>query len=56
MDKTLRPHQKYTSVYLDDIAIFSIDWESHLLQIQVVLDSLKKEGFTVSPEKCAIAM
>lgn len=56
MDKTLRPHGKYSSVYLDNIVICSTDWESHLSKVQTVLDSLKKEGFTVNLEKCAIAM
>lgn len=56
MDRILRPHQKYASVYLDDIVIFSRDWESHLPKVQAVLDSLWKEGFTINPEKCALGM
>ncbi|XP_068097047.1 uncharacterized protein [Hyperolius riggenbachi] len=56
MDRLLRPHQRYASVYLDDIVIFSSDWESHLLKVQAVLDALRKGGFTVNPEKCALGM
>uniref|UniRef100_A0A8C5PW96 Gypsy retrotransposon integrase-like protein 1 n=1 Tax=Leptobrachium leishanense TaxID=445787 RepID=A0A8C5PW96_9ANUR len=56
MDRVLRPYLRYTSVYLDDIVIFSPDWESHLPRVQTVLDGLRKAGFTVNPEKSAVGM
>lgn len=45
MDKKLHPHCKY-----------SLDGKSHCPQVQAVLESLKKEKFTINLKKCAIAM
>lgn len=44
-------------MYLEDIVIFSRDWESHLPKVQVVLDSLSRGwGFIVNPRKCAVGI
>ncbi|CAJ0968166.1 unnamed protein product [Ranitomeya imitator] len=34
MDRVLRPHRQYASAYLDDIVIYSMDWETHLQKVQ----------------------
>lgn len=56
MDQILRPHREYAPAYLDDIVIFSRDWESHLPKVQAVLNALRKAGFTINPAKCALGM
>ena len=39
-------------VYLDDIGVFTTDWEKHLVSLGTVLDRLQTNGFTVNPTKC----
>lgn len=51
VDFVLRPHKEFSGAYLDDIVIFSQDWESHLPKVKMVLDALRRAGFTVNPEK-----
>ncbi|CAJ0968820.1 unnamed protein product [Ranitomeya imitator] len=53
MDQILASYKKYATAYLDFIVIFSPDWGSHLQKVQVVLDALRKSGFTINPKKCA---
>ncbi|CAJ0968777.1 unnamed protein product [Ranitomeya imitator] len=56
MDIVLAPHRDYASAYLDDIVIFSTDWDTHLSQVQAVLESLRAAGLTANPKKCAIGL
>lgn len=39
-------------IYLDDIIIFSPDFDSHLKYLDAVLDKLKKHGLKLKPDKC----
>ncbi|GFT48225.1 retrovirus-related Pol polyprotein from transposon 297 [Trichonephila clavipes] len=41
--------------YLDDIAIFSDTWESHLKHVEMVLQRIKKAKLTIKPSKCKFA-
>ncbi len=50
MDKILRPHTAYAAAYLDDIIIYSQDWQRHMVHLQEVL----RAGLTANPKKCAI--
>ncbi|GFX80911.1 retrovirus-related Pol polyprotein from transposon 17.6 [Trichonephila clavipes] len=38
--------------YLDDIAIFSDTWESHIKHVETVLQRIKKAKLTIKPSKC----
>ncbi|KAK5907135.1 hypothetical protein CesoFtcFv8_005015 [Champsocephalus esox] len=40
MDKVLRPHREYAAAYLDDVVIHSDSWDSHLIRLAEVLESL----------------
>lgn len=51
MDRILRPHQRYAAAYLDDVVVYSQDWETHLMQVQKVLDSLREAGLIANPKK-----
>ncbi|CAJ0937379.1 unnamed protein product [Ranitomeya imitator] len=56
MDRVLRPHRQYASAYLDDIVIYSMDWETHLQKVQAVIDDLRDAGLTANPKKCHIRL
>uniref|UniRef100_H2ZUK5 ribonuclease H n=1 Tax=Latimeria chalumnae TaxID=7897 RepID=H2ZUK5_LATCH len=39
-------------IYLDDILVFSKDFDSHLERLQLVFNRLKKYGLQMKPSKC----
>ena len=39
-------------VYIDDIGVFSISWESHILLLDNILQRLETNGFIINPLKC----
>ncbi|GFS82324.1 retrovirus-related Pol polyprotein from transposon 17.6 [Trichonephila clavipes] len=43
------------TTYLDDIAIFSDIWESHLKHVETVLQRIKRSKLTIKPSKCKFA-
>lgn len=54
---TLFEEEKFKFVYhyLDDIVIYSKDFNSHLKHIEIILSKLRNAGFTVNPEKAQFA-
>ncbi|KAI2661022.1 Transposon Ty3-G Gag-Pol polyprotein [Labeo rohita] len=46
MDRILRPHAAYAAAYLDDIIIYSQDWQHHMVHLRA--------GLTANTKKCAI--
>ncbi len=54
MDKILRPHTAYAAAYLDDIIIYSQDWQLHMVHLREVLRALRGAGLTANPKKCAV--
>ncbi len=53
MDHILRPHAAYAPAYLDEIIIYSNDWQRHMEHLRVVLSALRVAGLTANPKKCA---
>lgn len=43
-------------VYIDDIGIFSMPWDDHLQDLQLVLQCLEDNGLTINPLKCEWAV
>ncbi|GFX16054.1 retrovirus-related Pol polyprotein from transposon 297 [Trichonephila clavipes] len=43
------------TTYLDDIAIFSDTWESHLKHVETVLLRIKRAKLSIKPSKCKFA-
>ena len=39
-------------VYLDDILVFSPDWETHLADLELVLSRLRDHGYYIKLSKC----
>ena len=52
MDGVLNECYSYAAPYLDDILIFSSNWEEHLVHVRSVLAVLRKHGLTAKPSKC----
>ncbi len=44
MNRILRPHAAYAAAYLDDIIIYSNDWQRHMQHLRAVLRSLRGAG------------
>ena len=52
MEHVLASLLKEIKVYLDDIAAFSDNWESHLVLLEKLLTLSQEKGFAVNPPKC----
>ena len=48
----LEGQEEYSTVYIDDILIFLLSWEDHLIHITAILEVLKRHGLTAKPSKC----
>ena len=47
--------EHYCVPYVDDVAIFSNDWEEHVKHIDIILGKLEKAKLKVKPKKCKFA-
>ena len=52
MDKVLKGHESYSAAYLDDVIIYSGNWEDHIKHVAAVLQSLHEAGLTAMHTKC----
>ena len=55
MNEALNQHLDYCKAYLDDIVVFSCDWDTHPKYIESVLSKLNDLKFTVNVKKCVFA-
>ncbi|GBN31917.1 Transposon Ty3-G Gag-Pol polyprotein [Araneus ventricosus] len=55
MNSALSEYREFCKAYLDDIAIISCDWYTHLKHLDVVLSKLTELKFTVNVKKCVFA-
>ncbi|GFU86864.1 retrovirus-related Pol polyprotein from transposon 297 [Trichonephila clavipes] len=55
MAELLNGLEDFVVPYLDDIAIFSDTWESHLKHMETVLQRIKRAKLTIKPSKCKFA-
>jgi len=51
----LRPISDFTSSYVDDMAVGSVDWHAHLNHIDQFLSVVKSSGLTLNLLKCEFA-
>jgi putative transposase len=47
---------KEVDVYIDDVGVFSNDWDTPLASLSCILNVLKTNNFTVNPAKCKWAV
>ena len=52
MHTALSQQSEHSSIYINDVLIYSSSWEEHPVHIRVVLDALKEAGLTAKPSKC----
>ena len=55
MAELLKGFEDFAVPYLDEIAIFSNDWESHLEKLKLVLNRIAEAKLTLKPNKCKFA-
>ncbi|KAJ0044064.1 hypothetical protein NL108_006172 [Boleophthalmus pectinirostris] len=55
MDHILRDVSDFSAAYLDDVVVYSSNWEEHLYHLQEVLQRIRAAGLTINPRKCAVA-
>ncbi|GFX63257.1 retrovirus-related Pol polyprotein from transposon 297 [Trichonephila clavipes] len=55
MAELLNGLEDFVVPYLDDIAIFSDTWESHIKHMEKVLQRIKRAKLTIKPSKCKFA-
>jgi len=55
MDIILRGAYRYTTSLIDDVIVFSKDFDSHLCYVIDVLERLRKAGLTVNTNNCHFA-
>ncbi|GFX18884.1 hypothetical protein TNCV_321891 [Trichonephila clavipes] len=53
MNKALSCYREFSRAYIDYLAIFSKNWEEHLLHLDTILTKLSELNFTVNLKKCA---
>jgi hypothetical protein len=54
MDVVLRKHKSYCLVFIDDIIIFSENFNNHLIHLQQVFNSIADAGLTIKLKKCRL--
>ncbi|GFY17536.1 retrovirus-related Pol polyprotein from transposon 17.6 [Trichonephila clavipes] len=52
MAELLNGLEDFVVPYLDDIAVFSDTWESHIKHMETVLQRIKRAKLTIKPSKC----
>ena len=52
MDRVLEGMSECCSAYVDDILVYSPDWESHLRHLDLVFSKLSEAGLTAKLGKC----
>lgn len=55
MDRLLKGKEEYAAAYMDDLVVYSRDFDDHLEHLKDVLETLKKANLTANPSKCKFA-
>ena len=52
MDAVLKKDRAFSRCYIDDISVFSDDWQEHLQHIRIILSRLQTAGLTLQLKRC----
>ncbi len=52
VEDVLKPVSSVARNYIDDVIVFSKDWESHLMDVRSVVECLGKVGLKIKRRKC----
>ena len=55
MDGVIRGLEDFSAAYLDDLIIYSTQWEEHLHQLRAVFGRLRDAGLTAKPGSASLA-
>ena len=55
VQQVLHPIRKFTASFVDDIAVYSNEFERHLVELEQFLQVIKNSGFTLNLKKCRFA-
>jgi hypothetical protein len=55
MTEVLRGLEKFAVPYIDDVAVYSEDWDEHLKHLEAVMNRIKVANLTIKPGKCRLA-
>ncbi len=47
---------KDADVYIDNVGVFSQDWDHHVKLLATILRRLRENGFIINPHKCKWAV
>jgi hypothetical protein len=56
MDTVLKDHTEYAGPFVDDVAVFSLAWESHLKHLENTLGAFEEVGMTLKLSKCKFGL
>jgi len=45
---------EYSLVYVDDVCVFSSDWQTHLKHLQTVFDRLRQHNLRLHPKNASL--
>ena len=55
MDGVLEGVHEFAAAYLDDVVIYSNNWQDHMYHLKQVLGRIREAGLTINPKKCSLA-
>jgi len=56
LEQILKPVQKFTASYVDDMSVYSLAWKEHMEHLEKFLHAIKMSGFTLNLKKCTFAL
>jgi hypothetical protein len=56
MDQVLKGKEHFVANYIDDICVFSSEWEQHMEHLESVFEVLREHGLKIKPNKVYVGM
>ncbi|GBM61394.1 Retrovirus-related Pol polyprotein from transposon 17.6 [Araneus ventricosus] len=55
INRALSQYRNFSRAYIDDIAVYSENWEEHMIHLETILCKLRELNFAVNLKKCSFA-